>query len=183
MPGFGDCWWAFHGKVERMRRIVALLSLYCFEAFGQVSPPPCAMPTLYAVVAGWQGQSPPITVYFLCSGLAALPALMGFNCPGPLTVPATARAGEQLYIGLAPADGQLHLASASFAVGGCNPPSCYQDWTPMPYVGEYTVAVYTVGSGIKPTWTGAPAQPVVKVIGNCNAIVTYAPDAITVTCQ
>ena len=157
----------------------------------------CSPPSVYAVVAGPQpNPAPPSAIYFTGSGIYPIPALAAVPWPLPsISIPATASPGQQVYIGINPNNSPnfLHV-SAPFAVTCAPFPAipqgpmlggCYQDIFPAPAPGEYPVALYTVGFGVQPLWTGYPAIPTVTVQG-CDAngyTVSYGPGTITVVCQ
>jgi hypothetical protein len=57
----------------------------------------CFNPTIIPIVAGPQNQPASSTIYFLCTGLSSSPALMGINCPGNISIPASALPGQSMH--------------------------------------------------------------------------------------
>ena len=171
-----------------MMKATAGFFLLACSVWGQI--PLCWPPTLNAIVAGNQQQAAPSTIYFWCTGLAEVPALIGLNCPTPIIIPATEAPGVPIYLGLT-STGLLHVSDGCAAPTGCSvlcaatATACYQDIFMVPAPGEFPIAIYTVGQGMKGTWTGQPALPLVTVLG-CDQngyTVSYAPGQITVRCQ
>lgn len=150
---------------------------------------PQPVPAIYAVVAGAQNAPAPVSLYFNCINLASIPALAGTNCTWQIGIPAGTPPGLTMYMGLNQSL-MLHV-SALFPVVGCLPPAsaqtggCVQDIYATPQPGEWPIGVYQVESGVRPTWTGSPAQPTVSVTcpAGYGSAVVQSPGTVSVSCQ
>lgn len=125
-------------------------------------------------------------INFACAGLSNLPQV---TCPESFPVPISLLAG-QIYIGYQPNNitAPLHVSDGNGPSITCT--GCYQDIFPAPGIGEYPIAIYTIGGTVQSTWTGYPALPAVNLV-NCSAgytiqmdvTVVYGPNGYTITCN
>jgi hypothetical protein len=111
-------------------------------------------------------------IVFACAGLALLPQLA---CPDAFAIGLLAP-GQVVGLWVGPAG--LHVSDANSLPLGCT--ACYQDATMSAYPGEFPVALCSVGGACVPTWTGAPALPVVSVPAGCSAVQSVSQ--VVVTC-
>jgi hypothetical protein len=136
------------------------------------TPVLATLPSISASIAGPSPLAPGPQIVFACAGLTLLPQLA---CPDAFPIGVLAP-GQVIGLWVGPAG--LHVSDANGIPTACV--DCYQDATMSPYPGEWPVALCQVGGVCRPTWTGAPALPIVTVPAGCAAMQSVGQ--VVVTC-